>query len=129
MQLRVEEHKDYETTIKNDPIELLKVIQVLMHDPARAKYPLFASMTEALLQVLTFTKQQDNKNLIDYVRPKAQNTKSILAPRFSRQNLSVFRSKGLICDDGMMLLIVSRLSPIITSSLPVLNDCCSVGRT
>ena len=47
MQLRVEEHKDYESTIKNNPIKLLKAIRVLMHDPARAKYPL-ASMTEAL---------------------------------------------------------------------------------
>jgi len=48
MQLQIEEHVDYKAMIKNNPIELLKAIRVLMHDPARAKYPC-ASVTEALL--------------------------------------------------------------------------------
>jgi hypothetical protein len=33
MQTRIEEHKDYEFTIKNDPIKLLEAIQVLMQNP------------------------------------------------------------------------------------------------
>jgi hypothetical protein len=40
MQTRIEEHKDYESTIKNDPIKLLEAIQVLMQNPMRARYPL-----------------------------------------------------------------------------------------
>jgi hypothetical protein len=33
MQTRIEEHKDFESTIKNDPIKLLEAIQVLMQNP------------------------------------------------------------------------------------------------
>ena len=88
MQLRVEEHKDYESTIKNDPIELLKAIRVLMHDPARAKYP-FASMTEALLRALTFTKQQDNENLVDYVT-RFKSAKNVLKSHVGSDVLDKF---------------------------------------
>ncbi len=33
MQVHVEEHKDFESKIRDDPIELLKAIQILMHAP------------------------------------------------------------------------------------------------
>jgi hypothetical protein len=46
MQNRVEEHPKFETTIRDDPIELLNKIKVLMHDPIRAKYP-FTSLTRS----------------------------------------------------------------------------------
>ena len=39
MQCRIEEHPEFETKIENDPVELLKAIKVLMHDPVRARYP------------------------------------------------------------------------------------------
>ena len=39
IQGRVEEHPDYETKIRDDPIELLRVLSMLMHDPVRACYP------------------------------------------------------------------------------------------
>jgi hypothetical protein len=42
MQNRNEEHPDYKNTVRNDPIELLTKIKMLMHNPIRAKYP-FAS--------------------------------------------------------------------------------------
>jgi hypothetical protein len=42
MHNRIEEHPDYETTIRDNPIELLSKIKV--HDPMRAKYP-FTSLT------------------------------------------------------------------------------------
>jgi hypothetical protein len=51
MQNRVEENPEFETTIRDDPIELLNKIKVLMHDPIRAKYP-FASLTEAISRML-----------------------------------------------------------------------------
>ena len=36
MQVRIEEHPDFTTKIRNDPIELLEVIKTLTHDPVRA---------------------------------------------------------------------------------------------
>jgi hypothetical protein len=51
MQNRIEEHPDYETTICDDPIELLSKIKVVMHDPIRAKYP-FASLTKAMIRMM-----------------------------------------------------------------------------
>ena len=47
IQHRIEEHPDFESKIRDDPIELLAAIKILMHDPARAKYP-YASLTEAI---------------------------------------------------------------------------------
>ena len=38
MQNRIEEVKDFESRIRNDPLELLKEIKTKMYDPARAKY-------------------------------------------------------------------------------------------
>ncbi len=66
MQNRVEEHPEFETTIRDDPIELLNKIKVLMHDPIRAKYP-FASLTEAISRMLNL-KQSENEGLLDYVK-------------------------------------------------------------
>jgi hypothetical protein len=65
MQNRIEEHPDYETTIRDDPIELLSKIKVLMHDPVRAKYP-FALLTEAMIRMLKI-KQIENEGLSDYL--------------------------------------------------------------
>jgi hypothetical protein len=66
MQNRVEEHPEFETIIRNDPIELRNKIKVLMHDPIRAKYP-FASLTEGISRMLNL-KQSENKGLLDYVK-------------------------------------------------------------
>ncbi len=65
MQSRVEEHPDFESEIKNDPIKLLEVIKVLMHDPVHAQYPMI-SMTEALARLVNI-KQSNNEQLLDYV--------------------------------------------------------------
>ena len=45
---RIEAHPDFENTIQDNPIELLKYIKVLMHDPVRARYP-YASLTDTLV--------------------------------------------------------------------------------
>jgi hypothetical protein len=66
MQNRVEEHSEFETSIRDDPIELLNKIKVLMHNPIRAKYP-FASLTKAISRVLNL-KQSENKGLLDYIK-------------------------------------------------------------
>jgi hypothetical protein len=62
MQKWVEEHPEFEMNIRDDPIELLNKIKVLIHDPIRAKYP-FASLTEAISR-----KQSENEGLLDYVK-------------------------------------------------------------
>jgi hypothetical protein len=46
---RIANHPEFESKIMNDPIELLRVIQLLMHDPIRARYP-YMLVTEALLR-------------------------------------------------------------------------------
>jgi hypothetical protein len=66
MQNRVEEHPEFETTIRDDPKELLNKIKVLMHDPIRAKYP-FAQLIKAISRMLNL-KQSENKGLLDYVK-------------------------------------------------------------
>ena len=66
MQSRIEEHPDFDTKLQDDPIELLKAIKVLMHDPIRAKYP-YASLTEAVARIVNI-KQMENEDLLDYVK-------------------------------------------------------------
>jgi hypothetical protein len=52
--------------IRDDPIELLHKIKMLMHDPIRAKYP-YASLTEAMSRMLNI-KQIQSEGLLDYVK-------------------------------------------------------------
>jgi hypothetical protein len=66
MQSRIEEHLDYATKLKNDPIAVLEAIKTLMHDPVQAQYPM-VSMTDALGRLVN-TRQQENKSLLDYVK-------------------------------------------------------------
>ena len=47
MENRIEEHPEFETKIRDDPIELLKAIEMLVHNPMRTRYP-FASLMEAI---------------------------------------------------------------------------------
>jgi ATP/maltotriose-dependent transcriptional regulator MalT len=65
MQSRIEEHPDYESTLKNDPIAVLEAIKTLMPDPVRAQYPL-VSMTDALSRLVN-VKQQESESLLDSV--------------------------------------------------------------
>ena len=66
MQNRIEEHRDFETTVRDNPIELLKAIKTLMYDPSRAKYG-YASLTEALVRIITVAQDQD-ESLLDYTK-------------------------------------------------------------
>ncbi|MGC8553782.1 MAG: hypothetical protein ACP5O7_13115, partial [Phycisphaerae bacterium] len=66
MQSRVEAHPDFEKEIENDPIKLLEVIKVLMHDPICAQYPLI-SMANALSQLVNL-KQGHDEGLLEYIK-------------------------------------------------------------
>ena len=66
LQTRVEEHKDFEATIRNDPIALLKHLSEAMNVPVKETYPL-ATATEVLLQLLQ-TRQKDKEDVLDYIK-------------------------------------------------------------
>ena len=57
MRSRIGNHVDFKAKIDDDPIELLKAIQMLMHDTVRAQYP-YVSMTESILHVLNIRQQE-----------------------------------------------------------------------
>ena len=52
IQSQVEEHPNYKTTIRNNPIELLKTVSLLIHDTVSAKHP-YASVYDASIQYET----------------------------------------------------------------------------
>jgi hypothetical protein len=66
IQDRKHAHPDFETKIKNDPIELLKAIEILINDPVWARYP-YASVTEAMTRFMT-CRQLENEPLANYVK-------------------------------------------------------------
>jgi hypothetical protein len=66
IQDRIHTHPDFETKIKNDPIELLKAIKILINDPVQARYP-YASVTEAMTRFMA-CRQVENEPLADYVK-------------------------------------------------------------
>jgi hypothetical protein len=39
IQDRITGHPEFKSKIKNDPIELLKAVKILINDPVRARYP------------------------------------------------------------------------------------------
>jgi hypothetical protein len=59
-------HPEFESKIENDPIELLKAVDILINAPVRARYP-YASITESITRFMT-CKQIENKSLTDYVK-------------------------------------------------------------
>ena len=60
----MEEHPDYETTIKDNPIELLKTLIVLMYDTVRARYS-YASLYDAMMHLFNM-RQQQQEHLNDH---------------------------------------------------------------
>jgi hypothetical protein len=66
IQDRITGHPEFDSKIKNDPIELLKAIEILINDPVRARYP-YASMTESIPRIMT-CRQQENEPLTDHVK-------------------------------------------------------------
>jgi hypothetical protein len=66
IQDRIHAHPDFETKIENDPIELLKAIEILINNPVWASYP-HASVTEAMTRFMT-CRQLENEPLADYAK-------------------------------------------------------------
>jgi hypothetical protein len=97
MQNRIEEHPEFETTICDDPIELLNKIKVLIHDPIRAKYP-FVSLTEAISRMLKLNRSE-NEGLLDYVK-RFKESRDIMKSHIGTDILSKFVENTLkYCDE------------------------------
>ncbi len=87
---KIEEVPDFESRIRNDPVELLKEIRSKMYDPARAKYE-FVSLTETLLRFLLL-KQEDGESLMDYTK-RFKQAKDILIGAVGKDFLKDFGMK------------------------------------
>ena len=74
----------YETKIQDNPIEILKSINILMHKPERSNYP-SASITETSKRVVNI-KHKYNKSRLDYLKRLKQG-KDILKEHVGRDVL------------------------------------------
>ena len=66
MQNRIEEHPDFDSKIRDDPIALLEAIKTLMHDTVRAQCPM-VSMTDSLARLINI-RQWENEDLLEHVK-------------------------------------------------------------
>src|SRR5210317_821031 len=66
IQNRIEESRDFEDEIRDDPLRLLEEIKMKMYDPARAKYE-YVTLTQSLNRILNI-KQEDDENLVEYTK-------------------------------------------------------------
>ena len=87
MQNRIEESTDFETKIRDNPIELLKTIKIVMHDPARAKYP-YASLSKHFVDLVNM-RQNENESLIDYVK-RFKQARDIVVSHIGKEALDTF---------------------------------------
>ena len=65
MRTTVKEHPEFEAKIRDEPLELLRAISVLMYTPVRARYP-FSTLAETLSSLFNLRQIQDEK-LVDYI--------------------------------------------------------------
>jgi hypothetical protein len=65
MRGHIDTHPDFDTTIYNNPIELLIAIKVLMYNTTRAQNPMVVMM-ETIGRLINIKQQEDS--LLDYVK-------------------------------------------------------------
>jgi hypothetical protein len=87
MQSRIKEHPEFESKIRDDPIELLKAIKILMQDTVRAKYN-YASVTDAFWRILS-TKQVEGESVADYAS-RVKHQRDVLKTHVGKHFLDVF---------------------------------------
>ena len=63
---KIDRNPDFESTIKDNPIELLKAIKVSMYETVRAQKPIITAVS-ALVNLVTY-KQKDDVTLDKYLR-------------------------------------------------------------
>eukprot|EP00980_Cylindrotheca_fusiformis_P025965 scaffold15010_cov49-Cylindrotheca_fusiformis.AAC.1 len=87
MQIRIKEHPKYESDLYNDPVELLKAIRVLMHNPVRAIYP-YLSLSDAMAKLLNM-RQKEDESLNDYVE-RFKQARSVVKSHIGTSFLEIF---------------------------------------
>ena len=87
----LEEMSDFESRIKDEPLELLKEREMLMHVPQRAKYPPL-TLVEVLSE-FTRVKQGEKESLFDYLNGFKSEVK-IIKRLFGKGLTDVCQSKG-----------------------------------
>jgi hypothetical protein len=87
MQARIEQHPDYETKLKNNPIATLEAIKTLMHNSVRAQYPM-VTMSGALDRLMN-VRQQENESLLDYVK-RFKQLRDVVASQMGTKFLDEF---------------------------------------
>jgi hypothetical protein len=87
MQARIEQHPDYETKLKNDPIAVLEAIKTLMHNSVRAQYPI-VTVTDALGRLMN-VRQLENESLLDYVK-RFKQLRDVVASQMGTKFLDEF---------------------------------------
>ena len=88
MKSRIEEMSTFDTTIRNDPFELLNAIKEKMYDPARAKYE-FVSLTDTFNRTASETRQDFDEDLLDYTK-RFKQAKDILKQTTGDETLHTF---------------------------------------
>jgi hypothetical protein len=86
MRDRVEAHPDFETKIKDDPVELLKAIRVLTHDTVRAQYP-YVSLVDSVARLMTIKQHDDS--LLDYAK-RFKQTRDVMKTYIGASLLDAF---------------------------------------
>ena len=71
VQYNIEEISDFKTRIKNNPLELLKEVESLMHVPQKEKYPPL-TLVEVLCNFMR-VKQAENESLLEYMSSFVRN--------------------------------------------------------
>ena len=87
LQVAIKEMSDFETTVRDNPVELLDRVEKFMHTPERAKYPAL-TLIEVLLSFLK-VRQGDNKELLDYLS-RFKSKRDIVMRLFSKRLLDGF---------------------------------------
>ena len=72
MRTAIKEHPEFEEKIRDEPLELLKVISVIIYTPVRARYP-FSTLAETLSSLFNL-RQIKHENLADYIERFNQET-------------------------------------------------------
>ena len=65
IQTVIKDMPEFETKIRNEPLALLKTIEMLIHTPEKAKY-LFLTLVEVLCSFLK-VKKGENEELLEYL--------------------------------------------------------------
>ena len=84
LQNTIKTRVDFKTTIQDEPIELLKTIKIVMHEPERSKYP-YALIMEAFKRVINI-RQKENESLIDYSK-RIKQAKDVLVAHVGKDIL------------------------------------------